>query len=85
MKLGEYHQGHPPYSDSGNAQPSDNPGRKHDPEHPELTAEEIRKAQEEAIEERQNAQREASEAFRGFLDAIFDCANSLMKPVDENR
>ncbi len=51
-------------------------------EHPELTAEEIQAQEVAAEEERQNAQREAMKPFRGFLDAIFDCANSLMKPVE---
>lgn len=48
---------------------------------PELTAEEAQAQAAAAEEERKIAQAEAMMPFRSFLDAIFECADSMMKPV----
>ncbi|HHS7556393.1 TPA: hypothetical protein ACTPQ1_004685 [Salmonella enterica] len=49
--------------------------------HPEPTAEEVAAKETEAKEAHAAAQREAMTPYRGFLDAIFECAEVLMKPV----
>ncbi|QVW55150.1 hypothetical protein pEaSNUABM29_00106 [Erwinia phage pEa_SNUABM_29] len=49
--------------------------------HPEMTAKELVEKEEAEAKAKETARNEAMKPYRGFLDAIFECANSMLHEV----